>query len=184
MIVVATLYPMLMRPYSWCARTFPIFGLLSGTSMINAEGPNAFESILESTMSCNRGWSRFQASLPASRKNASLLPQGKESKVRRFFSLGSSGNFNERILRMDRWKSGRGESYHSIVSSFPCRQSFFSISERRCASSCCTPTTHRTLFTPQRIFCDSESQDWRSLTVTLMLDFLRSMLMESIRLST
>ena len=70
--------------------------------MINAEGPNAFESILESTMSCNRGWIQFQASLPASRKNASLLPQGKESKVRRFFSLGSSGNFNERILRMDR----------------------------------------------------------------------------------
>ena len=104
--------------------------------MIKAEGPKAFESMLESTMSCKRGSSRFQASLPASRKYASLLPQGKESKVRRFFSFGSSGSFRERILRTDMWNSGKGESYHSKVSSFPCLQSFFSISLRRCARSC------------------------------------------------
>ena len=56
--------------------------------MIKAEGPKAFESMLESTMSCKRGSSRFQASLPASRKYASLLPQGKESKVGVPFLLG------------------------------------------------------------------------------------------------
>ena len=69
--------------------------------MIKAEGPKAFESILESTISWSKGPRRFHASLPASTKYANLLPHGKESKVRRFFSFGSSGSLSEHILRTD-----------------------------------------------------------------------------------
>ena len=150
-------------------------------SIIKAEGPKCFERMLVSTISCSSGSSRVHALLSASRKYASLLPQGNVSKVRRFFSLGSSGSFSERSPRVVMWNWGKGLSYHSRVSSLPCLQSFFSISLRMCVKSCCTPTVQRPLLTPQSIFRDSASQACRSLMVIFMFDFLRSMLMESIR---